>query len=118
MNVRNNREYDAITKEIELQELDMQLADKKINEAKARIRLVEEDANRADATLKDRNEDLKAKKGELSVITSESEADEKDLLTSREKHLKKIEERLLKSYSKIRANSFNGLAVVSMWWLF
>jgi uncharacterized protein len=114
MNVRNNREYDAITKEIELQELDMQLADKKINEAKARIRLVEEDANRADATLKDRNEDLKAKKGELSVITSESEADEKDLLTSREKHLKKIEERLLKSYSKIRANSFNGLAVVNV----
>src|SRR5215217_1163826 len=80
MNVRNNREYDAITKEIELQELDMQLADKKINEARARIRLVEEDANRAESTLNERNEDLKAKKGELSVITSESEAEEKGLI--------------------------------------
>ncbi len=114
MNVRNNREYDAITKEIELQELDMQLADKKINEAKARIRLVEEDANRADSNVKDRNEDLKAKKGELSLITGESEADEQSLLTGREKHLKKIDERLLKSYSKIRANSINGLAVVNV----
>ena len=114
MNVRNNREYDAITKEIELQELDMQLADKKINEAKARIRLIEEDANRADAVLNDRNEDLKAKKGELLVITSESEADEQSLLAEREKHIKKIEERLLKSYQKIRDNSMNGLAVVNV----
>ncbi|PWJ57406.1 hypothetical protein CLV98_107114 [Dyadobacter jejuensis] len=114
MNVRNNREYDAITKEIELQELDMQLADKKINEARARIRLIEEDANRADNSLKERNEDLKAKKDELSQITSESEAEEKDLLTSREKHTKKIEERLLKSYQRIRGNSINGLAVVNV----
>ena len=114
MNVRNNREYDAITKEIELQELDMQLADKKINEARARIRLIEEDANRADASLNDRNEDLKAKKGELSVITSESEAEEQDLLGEREKHIKKIEDRLLKSYQKIRDNSMNGLAVVNV----
>ncbi|WP_025763508.1 zinc ribbon domain-containing protein [Dyadobacter tibetensis] len=114
MNVRNNREYDAITKEIELQELDMQLAEKKINEARARIRLIEEDLNRAETSLKDRNDDLKAKKDELDLITSESEADEKDLLTSREKHIKKIEERLLKSYQRIRGNSINGLAVVNV----
>lgn len=112
MNVRNNREYDAITKEIELQELDMQLADKKMNEARARIRLIEEDASRAENTLHERNEDLKAKKNELSVITGESEADEKALLAEREKHVKKIEDRLLKSYTKIRENSMNGLAVV------
>ncbi|TLV01263.1 zinc ribbon domain-containing protein [Dyadobacter luticola] len=112
MNVRNNREYDAITKEIELQELDMQLADKKINEARARIRLIEEDANRAESVLNERNEDLKAKKGELSVITGESEAEEKALIAEREKHIKKIEDRLLKSYQKIRDNSMNGLAVV------
>lgn len=112
MNVRNNREYDAITKEIELQELDQQLADKKINEAKARIRLIEDDENRAQSALNERNEDLKAKKGELSLITTESESDEKALIAEREKHVKKIEERLLKSYTKIRGNSLNGLAVV------
>lgn len=112
MNVRNNREYDAITKEIELQELDGQLADKKINEAKARIRLIEDDANRAENALNERNEDLKAKKDELSVITAESETEEKDLIAEREKHVKKIEDRLLKSYQKIRDNSINGLAVV------
>jgi predicted nucleic acid-binding Zn-ribbon protein len=112
MNVRNNREYDAITKEIELQELDQQLADKKINEAKARIRLIEDDENRAQSALNERNEDLKAKRNELSVITTESEADEKALIAEREKHVKKIEERLLKSYTRIRGNSLNGLAVV------
>jgi predicted nucleic acid-binding Zn-ribbon protein len=112
MNVRNNREYDAITKEIELQELDMQLADKKINEARARIRLIEEDANRAESVLNERNEDLKVKKNELSVITSESQSEEQGLIAEREKHIKKIEDRLLKSYQKIRDNSLNGLAVV------
>ncbi|GAB2770031.1 C4-type zinc ribbon domain-containing protein [Rhabdobacter roseus] len=112
MNVRNNREYDAITKEIELQELDVQLAEKKINEARARIRLIEEDVNRTQSTLNERNEDLKAKKQELSVIMGESEEEEKQLIGEREKHIKKIEERLLKSYQKIRNNSINGLAVV------
>ncbi|HEV7350493.1 zinc ribbon domain-containing protein [Telluribacter sp.] len=112
MNVRNNREYDAITKEIELQELDMQLADKKINEARARIRLIEEDADRTKATLNERNEDLKVKKQELSVITGESQEEENQLIAEREKHIKKIEDRLLKSYDKIRNNSMNGLAVV------
>jgi predicted nucleic acid-binding Zn-ribbon protein len=112
MNVRNNREYDAITKEIELQELDQQLADKKINEAKARIRLIEDDENRAQSALNERNEDLKAKRNELSVITTESESEEKGLIGDREKQVKKIEERLLKSYNKIRGNSLNGLAVV------
>ncbi len=112
MNVRNNREFDAITKEIELQDLDMQLADKKINEARAKIRLVEDELERTEKALNDRNEDLKAKKQELSVIIAESEEDEKQLLAERDKHTKKIEERLLKSYQKIRDNSVNGLAVV------
>ncbi len=114
MNVRNNREFDAITKEIELQDLDVQLADKKINEAKAKIRLVEDDLGRTEKALAERNEDLRAKKQELSVIIAESEEDEKQLLAEREKHVKKIEERLLKSYQKIRDNSVNGLAVVQV----
>ncbi len=112
MNVRNNREFDAITKEIELQELDVQLADKRINEARVRIRMVEQDLDQTKAILAEREEALKEKKGELNVIIEESQEEEKLILTSREKQTKKIEERLLKSYEKIRANSLNGLAVV------
>lgn len=114
MNVRNNREFDAITKEIELQELEMQLADKRIGEAKARIRLVEDDLNTTQSFLNERKEDLKTKKQELEVITSENQEEEKALMVEREKQAAKIEERLLKSYQKIRNNSLNGLAVVTV----
>lgn len=114
MNVRNNREFDAITKEIELQELEMQLADKRINEARARIRLIEDDLNNTQSVLNERKEDLKTKKQELDVITSENQEEEKALRTEREKKAAKIEERLLKSYQKIRNNSINGLAVVTV----
>src|SRR5690606_25924816 len=85
MNVRNNREYDAISKEIELQELDMNLAEKRSNETKARIRLIEDELEKINQILAEREEALKEKKAE---------------------------DRLLKSYEKIRANSLNGLAVV------
>ncbi|MBU1820182.1 MAG: hypothetical protein KKG00_01550 [Bacteroidetes bacterium] len=114
MNVRNNREFDAITKEIELQELEMQLADKRISEARARIRLIEDDLNNTQSVLNERKEDLKTKKQELDVITSENQEEEKALRTERDKKAAKIEERLLKSYQKIRNNSLNGLAVVSV----
>ncbi|WP_373513944.1 zinc ribbon domain-containing protein [Persicitalea sp.] len=112
MNVRNNREFEAITKEIELQELEMQLADKRISEAKARTRLVEDDLSNTQGILDGRKEDLKTKKSELDVITGESQEEEKGLLAQREKQADKIEPRLLKSYQKIRNNSLNGLAVV------
>lgn len=114
MNVRNNREFDAITKEIELQELEMQLADKRISEARARIRLVEDDLNTTQNFLNERKEDLKTKKQELEVITSENQEEEKALMAERDKQASKIEERLLKSYQKIRNNSLNGLAVVTV----
>lgn len=114
MNVRNNREFDAISKEIELQELEMQLADKRISEARARIRLIEDDMNTTQATLDERKEDLKTKKQELDVITSENQEEEKALLAERDKQASKVEERLLKSYQKIRNNSLNGLAVVTV----
>jgi predicted nucleic acid-binding Zn-ribbon protein len=114
MNVRNNREFEAISKEIELQELDVQLAEKKINEARARIRLIEDDKASLQETLNRRFDDLKAKKQELDVIIAENEEEEKQLLGTREKHAKKIEERLIKSYEKIRANALNGLAVVKV----
>lgn len=112
MNVRNNREYDAITKELELQDLEIQVSKKKIAEALARIDQKKVDLDELAEVLKERQKDIDLKKDELSTIVSESEAEEAKLRTDREKSTKKVEERLIKSYTKIRANAKNGLAVV------
>lgn len=112
MNVKNNREYDAISKEIELQELEQELADKKTNEAAFKITLKKEEIVGIESLISERNKDLVNKKQELEVIVGESEGDETKLLTQREKALKNVEDRLLKSYEKIRSNASNGLAVV------
>jgi uncharacterized protein len=112
MNVRNNREYDAITKELELQDLEIQVSKKKIIEAGVRIDQKKVDLDELTAVMKDRKKDLDLKKDELSTIVSESETEESKLRADREKAAKKVEERLIKSYTKIRANAKNGLAVV------
>ncbi len=112
MNVRNNREYDAITKEMELQALEIQIAEKKIKEAQAAIEAKNEEIEETKALMDERAKDLETKKKELEVITSESQDEEKTLLKSREKACKAIEERLLIGYNKIRNNAINGLAVV------
>lgn len=114
MNVRNNREYDAITKEIELQQLEIQISDKKINESYEAIKNIENLIEETKALLDERNKDLASKKNELEVIVAESEEEEQKLLKQREKSSKSIEDRLLKSYDKIRDNAKNGLAVVSI----
>ncbi|RIV26868.1 hypothetical protein DYU11_00670 [Fibrisoma montanum] len=112
MNVRNNREYDAISKEIELQSLEIELAEKRINEASFRIRGKEEEIKSTQNALNERKEDLKAKKQELDQITSESQEEEKAIKDQREEQSTHIESRLLNSYNKIRGNALNGLAVV------
>ncbi|HAH35002.1 MAG TPA: hypothetical protein DEQ87_08605 [Algoriphagus sp.] len=112
MNVRNNREYDAITKELELQDLEIQVAKKKIAEAGAKIDQKKHDLDELTAVMKDRQKDLDLKKDELSTIVAESENEEAKLKADRDKAVKKIEDRLLKSYEKIRTNAKNGLAVV------
>ncbi len=112
MNVRNNREYDAITKELELQDLEIQVSKKKIGEAEARIEGKKKDLEDLDEILKDRKKDLDTKNDELKTIVEESEAEENKLKSEREKATKKIEDRILKSYDKIRKNAKNGLAVV------
>jgi len=114
MNVRNNREYDAITKEIELQQLEIQISDKKINESFDNIKNIEQLIEETKSLLDERNKDLASKKAELEVIVTESEEEEQKLMKLREKATKNIEERLLKSYDKIRNNAKNGLAVVSI----
>ena len=112
MNVRNNREYDAITKEMELQNLEIQISEKRIKEAFAKIELKKEEIEKTEHQLEERKKDLDNKQSELEVLTKESEEDEKKLVTGREKASKNIEERLLISYNKLRDNARNGLAVV------
>ncbi|MBY5950623.1 hypothetical protein KUV23_06545 [Algoriphagus marincola] len=112
MNVRNNREYDAITKELELQDLEIQVSKKKIAEAGAKIDQKKLDLDDLNAVMKDRQKDLDQKKDELSTIVSESEAEEDKFRSEREKSIKKVDDRLYRSYEKIRANARNGLAVV------
>lgn len=114
MNVRNNREYDAISKEIELQYLEMELADKRINEANYKVSIKQEEVKTTKAAMDERKKDLDSKKKELSTIVDESQDEEKDLLKHRDKAALAIEERLFKSYEKIRSNSRNGLAVVAV----
>jgi predicted nucleic acid-binding Zn-ribbon protein len=114
MNVRNNREYDAISKETELQQLEIQILEKRIKEAYTRIEAKNEEIEGTKTTLEERSKDLQTKKEELENISKESEADEKKIMKSRDAAKKNVEERLLKSYEKVRENMRNGLAVVSV----
>ncbi|MEA5141811.1 zinc ribbon domain-containing protein [Arcicella rigui] len=112
MNVRNNREYDAISKEIELQQLEMELADKRTREFEFKILNKKDDVSETETRLNTRKKDLEAKRKELSVLIAESEEDEQKLLNNRDKAVKYVEERLLRPYDKLRGNYPNGLAVV------
>jgi uncharacterized protein len=112
MNVRNNREYDAISKEVELQELEIQLSDKKIGEANYKIARKQDEIQLTEQTQSERSKDLDAKKKELDSLIAESHEEEEKLAQDREKQVSVIEERLYRSYEKVRGNSVNGLAVV------
>ena len=111
-NVRNNREFDSLSKEIEYQELEAQLAEKRINENVVRIDDKKEVLDEVKELLKAKEEALEAKNNELKEIVSETEREEKLLLDESEKASKSIEERFLKAYKRIRGASKNGLAVV------
>lgn len=111
-NVKNNREFEAISKEMELQDLEGQVAKKKIRETLAKIEKKEDAIDDTEKALEERNKDLKNKRKELDIIMSESEEDEEKLLKEREKRSKLIEPRLYKPYMKVRQNAQNGLAVV------
>lgn len=114
MKVKNNREYQAITKEIELQELEVQLAEKKIKEVHAKTEQKNTDIKDTDKLLKERKEDLKGKQDELKVITNESQVEEEKLFKKRKKVETTIDERMLLAYTKIKNNARNGLAVVTV----
>jgi len=112
--VKNNREYDAISKEIEIQGLDIQVSEKKIREYGFEITSKTQIYEKALADLDARKSDLDAKKEELGTITAETEKEETDLVSQAEKATGNIEERLLTAYNRLRQNAKNGLAVVTI----
>ncbi|MDD4141567.1 MAG: C4-type zinc ribbon domain-containing protein [Bacteroidales bacterium] len=114
MNVRNNREYDSLTKEIEYQSLDIQLSNKKIADAEKEVEKLTQNIEIVTKNLAKEREDLAIKKSELENIVIETENEEKILLQLLEEHKQFIEERLLAAYTKIRKTVRNGLAVVSI----
>ena len=111
-NVSNNREYDLLTKEIEFQNLNVQLANKKMREATEAIQAREEDLERARQELAERQNDLEAKKAELEDIVSETRVEEEKLREKAKALETKIEERLLSRFKRIRKNTHNGLGIV------
>ena len=112
--VRNNREYDALSKEIEFQQLEIQLCEKRIREFTALVSEKKEEIEKARGILEERQKDLDLKNSELKEITEETQKEE-DALKNKSIELEKvIDPRLLSAYSRIRSNARNGLAVVGV----
>lgn len=113
-NVRNNREFNSLTKEVEFQELEIQLAEKHIKEMKASIEHKKEVVAQTKEKLDGKQTHLKHKKAELSDIMAETEKEENFLSAKSEELRGQIEERLIAAYDRIRNSVRNGLAVVSI----
>ena len=110
--VKNNREYDTLSKEIEFQTLEIELCNKKIREAQARIAEKNEELAACKQVIEERKNDLEIKKGELDEIMDETRAEEEKLKEKARDLEAKIEPRLLTSFKRIRKNARNGLGVV------
>jgi predicted nucleic acid-binding Zn-ribbon protein len=112
--VKNNREFEVLAKEIEMQKLEIQLCDKKVTDTAVKIDLKKGVIEENETVLKAREKELKQKKKELEKIIEETEKEEKELQKESDKAAKKIEERLLGAYKRIRSAYRNGLSVVSV----
>lgn len=113
-NVKNNREFDAISKEIEIQGLEVQVCEKKIKEFQFEINNKTEVYDKALSDMEERKSDLEIKRTELANITSETEKEEEVLIKDSEKAEEKIDARLRVAYNRLRGNFKNGLAVVTI----
>lgn len=111
-NVRNNREFDSLSKEMEYQTLEIQLSEKRMKEFTAQIEQKKEVLDEAKSSLDGRKKDLDHKKSELNDIIKETKKEEDLLLKASEEAGEFIEARLLKAYTRIRESVKNGLAVV------
>ncbi len=112
--VRNNREFNSLTKEVEFQELEIQLAEKQIKEMKASMEHKKEVISNSKEKLEAKSAHLKHKKAELNDIMAETEKEETFLSEKSAEFQALIEERLLAAYNRIRSSVRNGLAVVSI----
>ncbi|MBQ8055635.1 MAG: hypothetical protein IJ270_02325 [Paludibacteraceae bacterium] len=113
-NVRNNREYDNLSKEIEFQELEIELADKKTKEFTFAIKNKNEEKEKAMALIADKKLNLDQKKAELDEIIAETKEQEVKLREEAKATEATIEPRLLTAFKRIRKNAHNGLAVVTI----
>mgnify|MGYP000413519186 CR=1 FL=1 len=110
-NVRNNREYDFLSKEIEFQTLEIELCEKRIREYTAGIKSKEEEIVKSEQLLEERKKDLEVKKNELDEIISETKQEEEKLREKAKNLEATIEPRLLQAFKRIRKNSRNGLGI-------
>ena len=110
--VKNNREYDTLSKEIEFQSLEIELCNKKIREAMSRIAEKNEELNANQTLIDERKGDLEVKKSELDEIMEETRTEEEKLKEKVKELEVKIEPRLLTSFKRIRKNARNGLGIV------
>ena len=110
-NVRNNREYDVLSKEIEFQSLEVELCEKRIREYTASIKSKEEEIEKNKQILEERGKDLEVKKSELDEIVAETKQEEEKLRDKAKALEANIELRLLQAFKRIRKNSRNGLAI-------
>jgi hypothetical protein len=111
-NVKNNREFDSLNKEIEFQELEIQLHNKRIKEFEIGLKTKEDLLVTTETKLVERTNDLKLKRAELDEIVASTEKEEKILRSKSDEAKKLIEERLINAYERIRSGAPNGMAVV------
>ncbi|MDO6737756.1 zinc ribbon domain-containing protein [Wenyingzhuangia sp. 2_MG-2023] len=112
--VRNNREFDSLTKESEFQELEIELAEKRIREAYVKIEHKKEVISKTIDKLESQQSHLGHKKSELDAILKETENEQNSLNKLSEEMADKIDNHLLVAYKRIRSNVKNGLAVVAI----
>lgn len=110
--VRNNREYDSLTKQIEYLELDNTLNEKKIGECKEKVETKNQELTACHEKVQERRTDLDIKKSELDEIITETKTEEEKLREEAKALECTIEPRLLSAFKRIRKNSRNGLGVV------
>ncbi len=113
-NVRNNREFEAINKEIEYTGLQIQLCERRLKEGAAHIKELQQHIAAAELLLENRRKDLQVKKDELDDIIKETEKDEARLREKSQEQEQYIEPRYLTAYKRIRGAARNGLAVVTI----
>jgi predicted nucleic acid-binding Zn-ribbon protein len=113
-NVRNNREYDNLSKEIEYQELDIEASQRKIRNFTTELETYQADKTKTIADIEDRTVDLNQKRNELDAILSETKEQTEKLMLRASELEKHIEDRLVTAFHRIRKNAHNGLAVVKV----